>query len=280
MTDVRTSQGDVTVVSVSGGGDMRLTQGDVTVVYNLPAEFMQTSSGDLSYVAQRSVDGQVSQADVTVIMRGRTDDPAVRAWTFTLDGHDFYVLRLGTVETLVYDMTTDTWYQWGSGNSILWNAYTGINWTSGNNFSDQFGSNILVGSDSNGTLFFLDPDKVDDDTAVTGRDPVPFTRRATGQLAYRGYESVSVYSVHLVGSVGKVNDPAYTTITLSYSDDRGTTYTDAGSVVTSDGDFTVRAQWQSLGSFSNPGRLFRLEDTGALQRVDSLTVSSDLDNAS
>ena len=280
MADVQVSQGDVTTVLENSGDNLQLSQAGATVVYNFPAEFTQSSQADLTYVGTLSSHQQVSQVGLTVVMRGRTDDPSVRAWTFTLDGHDFYVLRLGTTETLVYDMTTDTWYNWGSGDTPLWSVYNGINWTDGNGFAAEYGSNVLVGSDSNGALFFLDPSQAFDNAAAEGREGVPFTRRVTGQLAYRGYERVSVYQTHLIGSVGELLDPDYNTITLSYSDDRGDTYLSAGTVTIADGDYDVRAVWRSLGSFSNPGRLFRLEDDGALARVDSLTVDSDLSNGS
>lgn len=219
---------------------------------------------------------EITQVAVLAAVRGRVSDPSVKAWTFTLDGHDFYVLRLGNTETLVYDVTSEQWYKWADFGAELWGLYTGCNWVPGNKFAQEYGSNIICGSDSNGSLFFLDPDKETDDAAVAGREAQAFTRRVTAQIPLRGYNRASLYEVQLIGSTGQLNDTDLTAITLSYSDDRGANYVSAGSVTIEDGDYDTRATWRSLGSFSSPGRLIRIEDTGALKRIDSLTINSDL----
>jgi hypothetical protein len=219
---------------------------------------------------------QVSQVDVIVITNGRIDDPSIRAWTFTLDGHDFYVLRLGNAETLIYDFATEQWAVWATGEEDYWSVYSGTNWVGGNTYAATFGSNIIVGSDSTGSLFFLDPNKPNDDAVLSERSAVPFTRRVTGQIPIRGFDYARVFEVQLLGSVSQLNIGATTGFELFYSDDRGNTYTSAGTIETVDGDYTIRGSWRSLGSFTSPGRLFRVEDTGALKRIDSLTVSTNI----
>ena len=55
---------------------------------------------------------EISQSRLLVAVRGRPGNPRLRDWTFSLDGHDFYVLRLGDDLTLVYDATTEQWVDW------------------------------------------------------------------------------------------------------------------------------------------------------------------------
>lgn len=270
------SQSDLNTVAEGGAADIFVSQADSVTVFNIPTEEIHVTQADESAVIDVGADIQISQLDIIAIFTGRVDDPSVRAWTFTLDGHDFYVLRLGTEETLIYDLLTEQWHVWSTGEELYWSLFTGVNWFGGNTFSDFFGSNVIVGSDANGSLFFLDPNKPSDDAAVTGRDPVPFRRRVTSQLAIRGYDRARVYEVQLLGSVSQFDLGADNLVHLLYSDDRGDNYISAGTVTTSPRDYDIRATWRSLGSFSSPGRLFQVEDFGALKRIDSLTVNTDL----
>jgi len=275
---VDVSQSFVTSVTDGGSPEIQTSMAFTNVVGSFPTERFDVAQASVTAVTDGPDTAlEVSQSFVIVVAKGKVDDPTVRAWTFTLDGHDFYVLRLGNTETLVYDLTTEQWFTWGSGDSTLWDAYTGTNWIGGNTFSANFGSNVIVGSNANGSLFFLDPDKPNDDPAVEGRDLSPFRRRITAQLPVRGYNRVSVYQVEMLGSVSELDTGATDSFELLYSDDRGSNYTSAGSITSIDEDFSIRASWRSLGSFSSPGRIFRVQDTGSLKRIDSLTVSTNFD---
>lgn len=275
MATIEAYQADTSVVYSSTASSLLASQSDTTVVFNLPSEEVVATQSDVGYVSKSLSNVEVSQADMMVIMSGRVFDPAVRAWTFTLDGHDFYVLRLGNDETLIFDLTTEQWHVWGSGIENIWSVYSGINWVGGNRFAGQFGTNILVGSDSNGSLYFLDPDLDLDSSAVTGRDPVPFRRRVTAQLPVRGYDNFSLYEVQLIGSIGDITEASLTEITLLYSDDGGRNYVSAGTIEVPEDAYEARAHWLSLGSFRSPGRLLRIQDEGSLRRIDSLTMNSD-----
>jgi len=254
--------------------DIRASQVQVLASISEPSEETRVSQAAL-LVAEDSDGGDVrtTQVHVLAAVKGRVNDPAIRVWTATIDGHDFYFLRLGNEETLVYDVQTEQWYVWGDSDTFLWGVYTGTNWVSGNKFASTFGSNILVGSDSSGSLYLLDPDKDKDDSAVVGRDAQAFTRRITSQIPVRGYDRISLYQINLLGSTGKLTDETLTSITLSYSDDQGENYTVADTINIPNDALTARATWLSLGSFEQPGRLIRIEDEGALRRVDSLTMN-------
>jgi hypothetical protein len=219
------------------------------------------------------MDVRASQLAVVVAAQGRVADPTVRAFTFTLDGHDFYAIHLGRAETLLYDVATQEWHVWGSGDADVWRAYYGANWLGGRRLSANYGSSVVVTDDGNGSLYFLAPADVSDDDPVYGEErPRPFLREVTGQVVLpSGYASVPCFGVQLMGSIGKT-DESDLTVELSVSDDRGETFQSVGTKLLSDGEYSARLNWQSLGSMVAPGRLFRVADYGALQRVDALTL--------
>lgn len=250
-----------------------VTQAFALAAANFPAEQVQaTQAFAMPAVAAGNV-VQVTQAFAIVAARGRVADPRVRAWTFTLDGHDFYVLRCGDIETLVYDVFAEQWYVWGSGETDVWRAITGKNWLGGRAFANAYGSNVLVGDDSIGALYFLDPTGATDDDANDGAEtPRPFTREITGQIATRSIDDIPCYGVQLIGSIGEGVPDGLTAITLYTSDDQGHTYDEHDTIDIELDEYDARAEWWSLGSFTAPGRLFKIKDTGALYRIDGLEM--------
>lgn len=213
-----------------------------------------------------------SQVYSLVAARGSVTDPSVRVWTFTLDGHDFYILRLGNDKTFVFDALSGQWYIWGGGDSLLWNTYSGCAWQGASRISGVYGSNIVVGDDANGSIYFLDPDKTDDDASVDGISPVPFKREAYTQLAFTGYERKRCFGVTLYGSTGYTSAAEDQTVTLEYSDNRGVDFTSTTSLNTVPEEYNERLHWRSLGSMLAPGRIFRVTDYGALKRLDSMEM--------
>jgi hypothetical protein len=215
---------------------------------------------------------QVSQLGVMVSAMGRVADPRVRAWTFTLEGHDYYILRLGNIETLVYDTHSEQWYVWGSDTDSLWRAYYGTSWQGGRALAGNYAS-VVVGDDGNGALYFLDPNgEYDDDALFGAATPRPFERIATAQLVLPiGYEYIPCFGVELFGSIGQ-SLTVGATVDLRTSDDRGITFISAGALTLTPDDHDQRLDWGSLGQMVAPGRLFQVVDYGALQRVDALEM--------
>lgn len=256
----------VAAASVSVG------QAAIVVAAIGPAVSADVSQAALVVAAESSEPVYVAQAALIVAARGRTDEPKVRAWTFTLDGHDYWVLRCANIETLVVDLLSREWYVWGSNTTDLWKAYTGFNWLGGRELAGAY-SEVVVGDDTTGALYFLDPAGYVDDDAVEGADlPRPFTREVTAQhIVGAGYDVVPCYGVQLFGSQGQTLADDLT-VELRVSDDRGVSYTSVGSIDVDSGDYDVRLHWRSLGSMEAPGRLFKIVDTGALQRIDFLTM--------
>lgn len=271
------SQGQTLATVRQTAQEIKVPQAFSLVAYNVPADGILASFGNVTVVLRQNAEIFVSQAHVLAAVKGRVQDPKVRVWTFTLDGHDFYILKLGNDCTLVYDLLAEQWYIWGSFESQLWRAYTGRNWLGGRTFADVYGSNILVGDDSTGAIYLLDPMGHTDDDAVSGRDlPRPYVREITGQIPMRGYDMKSCYGVSLMGAIGEISDVTLTAITLFTSDDDGHTYDEHETINIEPEDRQARVDWNSgLGSFSAPGRLFRIEDRGALQRIDWLDMATD-----
>jgi hypothetical protein len=269
---VRTSQARVFAIGAYPTADLRVGQSHVEAVAK-PSTDVRVGQSHVEAVAKPAPDLRVGQARVLVVARGRVSDPHVRAWTFTLDGHDYYVLRLGNDETLLYDLSTEQWYIWGSGDADLWRAFVGMNWQGAKALSPTYGSAVLVGDDGNGALYFLDPTGYYDDDAIFGNaTPRQFLREITGQVATRSRDSVPCYGVHLIGSVGETTEAALTAITLYTSDDQGHTYDQHDTIDVANAEYNARVEWGSLGAFSAPGRLFRVQDYGALYRIDFLEM--------
>lgn len=200
------------------------------------------------------------------------DDPRLRAWHFSLDGHDFYVLRLGTDMTIVHDLTTGQWSWWHSPDRQNWRANYGFNWLSSGPNSADYGSNVFVGDDEEGVVWALDPEQAYDEKPAGGLEY--FLRVATGQIATRTRRFLSVFQAYLMGSLGR---PAYigAEVKLEYSDDSGLTFKDAGDIEVRNLDRVQELAWRSLGRIYAPGRLFRVTDDGAVARIDSLDVLTD-----
>lgn len=262
-----------TLLVARAGPDIRVVLGSTLALINYPTEEVRATFASIQPVIRQNCTMEATLATTMAVVLGRVSDPRVRVWTFELDQHDYYIIRLGNEETLIYDVFSDQWYVWGSGDTEIWRAYTGINWLAAGANAQMYGSNIVVGDDSNGTLWFLDPSADDDEDAVEGPERQrPFLRKATSQIAVRGYSSVPCYGIELLGSSG---ESSISGVTLFTSDDRGDSFTDRGTIDVSVGDYDTRLNWRSLGSMRNLGRIFRIEDRGALKRIDSLTLEGD-----
>lgn len=252
---------------------IRAYQASVVVAYNIPAEYIRSTQAALTVAYKANNRILAIQATVFAVVRGVIDNPKLRSWSFTLDGHDFFVLKLGTSrKTLVFDLSTGQWSWWSSSNFPRWRTTVGINWKSSGTVPTNYGSNVLVGDDSYGHLWILNPEYGLDDGAVDD-NPLTFPRIATGQMTVRARNFIPIYSVTLTGSLGS---PALTTntITLSYSDDQGNTYISASEPIAVEANnYAQEMDWQSLGLVRAPGRLFKISDDGSLARIDSLDVN-------
>jgi hypothetical protein len=245
-------------------------------IINFPTPFIEAEAGAVRVALHRATDLEVKTAVVRVVFLGRFDDITVRAWTFTLDGHDFYVLRLNETETLIYDTSTEQWVNWDSHGLPVWRVRCGINWIDGQSLGDTYGSNIVAGDDQKGILWVLDPEQSYDDAVLEDApvQEVTFPRIVMGQIPSNSRNALPCYVVSLIGDNYGPMTAAFTPqITLEFSDDAGKTYYDAGTISVTPLTVDQRYEWYSLGQIVAPGRLFRLRDTGVFTRIDSLTMN-------
>lgn len=256
--------------------DINVPQVNFMVPYNVPADSIRAAFAGVTIPYRRiAQELDVTQANAMVVSRGKIDNPKVIAWGYTMDGHDMYVLKLGTDgKTLVYDISTGQWAWWSSGETLRWRASCGMNWASSGQLPQQYGSNVVVGDDSAGILWILNPLKGLDDTLIDNTDEATFPRVATGQMITRDRNFLQVFSVNLTASLG---DPSLTdnTVTLEYSDDQGHSYVTADEPqVAYSSNYDQDFMWLSLGLVRSPGRIFRITDNGAFARIDGLDVNA------
>lgn len=244
-------------------------------VFGYPTPLIESSqAGTLSATNFLAGELQVSEISVVTIAQGRIEDPTVRAWLFDLDGHDFYVLRVGDEATLVYDTYSETWLDWASPGINFWRAKVGRNWLGGQSLAPYYGSNIIVGDDVHGLLYFLNPDQPYDEPPIDYDDTRKdyFERIVMGQIPVKGREIFPCYVAFLTTDMG---DPAYegASVQLLTSDDAGKTFDDQGFVTVNMGEFAPELSWYSIGQASAPGRLFKIIDDGAITRIDSFDIN-------
>lgn len=183
-----------------------------------------------------------------------------RAWTFTLDGHTFYVLDLGQEGTFVWDKTTKQWAQFITQGYTAWNFCNGCMW----------GQRIIAGDQLTTDIWEMLPGSSLFDNGAT-----EIVHVVTGGVATRSRIYHSVDSFRLACSAGKVLDAAGANVTLSFSDDQGNTWTAMDTLNLPQGNFGQEIAWIGLGAFSAPGRIFKITDSGGFLRIDGADAGID-----
>ena len=262
--------------------DILVDEGAYNVVALDPKDnTVRVAEAAYNVVGSGAANIELYEAAYNVVALESTADPQALAWTFTMDGHELYVLQLPD-ETLVYDTGTESWYQWAKGNSSIWQALYGIDWiaNSGNILEGlddgQNALNVVVGDITNGALYFLHPELDMDDPNDGTTATLQFERQLYGQISHRGRDYLPVAAVEVEASTGQSSaDVDDFGVKLEYSDDKGQSFTSAGTITTVPGTYDTRLDWRSLGSMKAPGRLFRLTDYGAIARIDGMDQHED-----
>jgi hypothetical protein len=274
MTDIKVTQAPVYALASAENLHVNLTQAFVYSLNSLPASEINITQSAIYVAGSGTTPVRVTGAYLYALTKVTTGAAKVRAWGFTLDGHEFYVLRLGDTQTLVYDRTTRKWARWQSAGQSVLRTHLGLNWQgfSANQIVDEEGLprytwNIVGGDDSSGMLWMVDPEQGVDENLVSGE--TGFSRRAVSVLVSRARRKVPVNFVHLTASLG---NPSITgaTVTLHTSDDQGSTWINHGSLEVDPGNMSQELLWSSLGLVGAPGRIFDIRDTGASIRLSSL----------
>lgn len=266
------------VFSVSGGVSPKeqISHVRVFAVYAFPTAAIRATEGRVFAVTKGNGKLDVSNVRVMAVVRGRTATPKLRIWTATLDGHDFVFLRLGDTVTLVYDTYSTQWVEWTS-NGIAWRANTGTQWPGAQGLANTFGSDIVVGDDTFGVLWFLDPNQGFDQhpDIASPTQQLSFDRIVTGQVLAGGRQYLPCYAICLdTDNYGYTATDFVPSVVLEYSDDQGRSFINAGSLpFEPERDVNNPYQWLSLGQISSPGRIFRVTDTGVLIRIDAMEMN-------
>jgi hypothetical protein len=278
MVDAQVYQGNVFSIAETGA-EMQASLGGLLAVAIWPAEFLDASQAGLLTVGEASTTVSAAQAGMFVVARGRVANPRARAWTFTLDGHDFYVLRLGDQATLIYDIYSKQWIEWTSKDLPFWRPSSGQDWLGAKALAEEYGSTVVVGDDTFGLLWFLSPEQPYDDNPSTDRAPqqLPFERIVTGQVLASGRQYLPCYAIFVEGDNYGLTGVDFTpSVTLETSDDQGRNFV-AHDTLTVETDLTVDNpyMWTSLGQIAGPGRMFRVTDNGLFARIDSMGMNDD-----
>jgi hypothetical protein len=251
--------------------DLRVTQARAFAAINFPTPAERVTQADVLVTDKTNTTLRVTQGYVLVVARGVTNKPKVNAWGYSLDGHDYYVLRTATLGTLVLDLVTGQWSEWDSHGQLYWRPHVGINWLGmGKATANKlYGTNIVAGDDRLGILWMLDPTKGVDDGVEVGDDDAPYTRTVYGLVPQTMRQTVPDGAIYLTISLGQ---PSLTGagITLLISDDWGKSYRDAGTVTIEPGNFDQEISWRALGLIRSPGRIYQLSDQGAAVRINYL----------
>jgi hypothetical protein len=194
----------------------------------------------------------------------------LRVWGFSLDGHDFYVLRVGQSLTLVYDLTTQEWAEWRSPGLDRWRPHVGQNWVGASVATMGLGyTDVVAGDDESGVLWLLDPASGRDDRLTTGNDSFP--RTVTGGLQVTGRDVMDCGAVTIDIALGSPTQTG-ASLTLDISDDFGKTFLPCGNVTITADDNNAVVEWRSLGTIKAPGRIFRFSDDGGTVRIGGANV--------
>lgn len=265
----RATQGLALASLASGTTPGQLTYQKMLVAYGPPQSKFSLDSnthGLIAYSAgDTNVTANISQGTVLVAFgEGTPGISRQDAWTFILDGHRFYVLPLGEEGDWAYDTTTKEWCQ------LQTQGFNGLNFAHGVMWDLR-----IMGSDQlYPTLLEMDPNQPFDD----GFRPVQ--HMVTGGIATRGRHAIGVANFTLTASVGDEASIA-APISLAFSDDNGFTYSQEFNIPLTDQSTQILI-WNSLGSFAQPGRVFRITDYGGPIRLDGadcvLTIGDGADS--
>ena len=162
----------------------------------------------------------------------------VSAFSYTYDGHVFYVLRIPALNrAYIYDITTQLWHERRSWPSALWRA---------NSAAVAYGGQTFVGDSMSGTVFRLAGDVYTEGGGILELNmrtaPIQSNRR---RIIMDELEVVMEPGVGLF--TGQGSDPQ---VMRRFSDDGGKTYGSAKyRTLGQQGRYGNRIRWAGCGSF-------------------------------
>jgi hypothetical protein len=252
----RTTEADALVAAVGLTLSERTTGALALTAINYPTASARTSRADGLVSVKSNVGLRTTQSEALVAVLYGAEERMLRAWTFTQDGHDFYVV-LCAGETYIYDKESEEWCQWASPDAAFWRGVDGVDWE---------GMNVCIDS-SSGKLFQIDPQgRLDYRTT-------PITSYIYGGLTERFRTIPSIFMAEVAVSQNSPPhnvDPTTLSITLETTDTI-TTYNHGTVYGAATGNHTY-PRFYGLGLLRSPGILFKITDTGFARRIDGLNI--------
>jgi hypothetical protein len=158
-----------------------------------------------------------------------------RAFTYTEEGHYFYVLTIDNITTLVYDMKTALWHTRES---------LGSTWGIRNIISDEKG--VLYGADVlSGNIYIVGLDYYTENgqTILRTAETSPFSNGVD-------YFTLNKFEIDMETGKSQINNED--TITLSFSDDGGVEFKNEHTIsLGAQGERKKRVVWRRLGRHRN-----------------------------
>jgi hypothetical protein len=159
-------------------------------------------------------------------------------YTYSIEGHKFYIINLGNEATYCYDVNTNLWHKRGT-----WNSQTGYNLRQRVRGITFFNNKYYVGDYSNAILYHLDPDYYsEDETDIKRVIITPHINNENKRIFFNNFQ------IDFEKGVGNsdIDDP---TAILSYSNDGGYTFSnDIVKKLGEIGEYYTRVKWNRLGS--------------------------------
>lgn len=236
--------------------DLRVSQLVALAAYAPPASARVRDAQVALLIAraagESNVAARVSQAALLIAYgTGVPGSPRSDSWTFVADGHRFWVLPLGAEGDWAFDTVTKEWTQ------LQTQGFPGLNFTHG----VMWGTSRVMGGDAlYPFLYELDPNQPDDE----GWRAVSHV--VTGGVQTRSTDSIGVANFRLAASIGHQSDTPVD-VNLTFSDDNGNTWSGPFVVTIAAGVYNTSLNWPALGSFTAPGRVFRVSDFGGFLSI-------------
>lgn len=251
----RVTSAALQVVSQGTPRRVRVSSSTMQVVVQTPTSRARVGHGAAQIVVRVADNGaiaKVTSGSLNVVWsKNAPSGIRQRSWTFDFDGHNFYVLDLGSFGALVYDTLTGQWTKFVTeGFNGGWNFKNGFDWLDG--------KMVVGGHDGNGTLLRMTPQSYLDE----GWRPVVYEVR--GILPLGGTKFFRQYSLRMIGSSGVLADDVSPVMKMQFSDDRGETWSPEYTIELTP-NTRQRIEFRSLGAFTAPGRIFRIYDQGGIQ---------------
>ena len=233
-------------------------------IVNIDNSLMWVGDDKIVYRADGYSPRKVSTHAVEAALEKAGSLGDVVAFTYTQEGHAFYVLKKPDTFTFVYDVATDLWHERESHNRQDYRVST---------FAEAF-KLLLVGDDSNGNIYRLDLNSFTEngETIVASATAPPLFADSETAIANN---LIIDFEHGEAMTTGQGSDPQ---AMLDWSDDGGKTWVnEKWRSIGRKGQYPARAKWDRMGQFRQ--RTYRVKVSDPVKRVISSIAYADIEGA-